>query len=266
MNWRFRATVSRMTRFDHIMIALVDFLAIKSWTDLLAKHIILTGCWCMMVFTLEYLLMPIEVRQTPIELLPMLAIGTVVINGLVFASATHLARLQRALTELALTDALTGLNNRRAFLEQAAALQQSEDPGYLLLIDADHFKRINDTYGHNVGDECLRAIAKHLRQVLGPNAPLGRLGGEEFGAILTPEAMAQLDGITEKLTQKILAKVPSPPPPAEVSVTLSIGMTRLARQQPLEDQLHQADVALYAAKRQGRARLVRWKPTLEAVA
>ncbi len=255
-----------MTRFDHIMTLLVDFLAIRSWKDLLAKHVILMGFFMILVFVLENTMMPEEDRQTPLELLPLLSVSSVIINGLLFASATHQARLQKALTELALTDALTGLNNRRAFLEQAAALQQSDEPGYLLLIDADHFKRINDTYGHNVGDECLRAIAKHLRQVLGPDAPLGRLGGEEFGAILTPAAMAQLDSITAQLTQKIMAKVPSPPPPAEVSVTLSIGMTRLVRRQPLEHQLHQADVALYAAKRQGRARLVRWKPTLEAVA
>lgn len=252
--------------FDRIMTRLVDFLAIKSWKDLLAKHIVLMGFFMILIFVLENTLMPEEDRQTPLELLPMLSVSTLIINGLLFATATHQARLQKALSELALTDALTGLNNRRAFLEQAADMRKSNETGYLLLIDADNFKRINDTYGHNVGDDCLCAIAKHLRLVLGPDAPLGRLGGEEFGAIVTPEAMARLDEITSQLTQKIMTKVATSPPKRDVPVTLSIGMTRLAQQGPLEQLLHQADVALYAAKRQGRARLVRWKPTLEAVA
>ena len=255
-----------MSRFNNLMAVIVRFLAIRSIPDLIIKHVILTTFFVAKVMLLENTLFPPEDRNTLSELLPLLLIASFVVNGLLFSSATYQAHLQAALAELALTDALTGLNNRRAFLEIATATQKSGKAGFLLLIDADHFKHINDTYGHNVGDECLRSIAQHLQRVLGGDTPLGRLGGEEFAALLPGDAVSDLDRIAAQLTQGITATVATSDTDVTVPLTLSVGMTEFGKQETIEAQLHQADVALYEAKRQGRARLVKWQAMLESAA
>jgi diguanylate cyclase (GGDEF)-like protein len=167
--------------------------------------------------------------------------------------------LERRLSHLAATDSLTGIANRAGFFDAAqreiAASLRSEKPPALLMIDMDHFKQINDTYGHETGDAVLRSFAKLCRRQFRANDIVGRLGGEEF-AILLPQASREtalaraekLRASTEKLRFRGRA--------AELQVTASIGVTFFEPgEKSLDAALSRTDKALYAAKRNGRNRV-----------
>ena len=164
---------------------------------------------------------------------------------------------RRRLREMAMTDMLTELPNRRAFLDtldEAAALGRT---GYLAILDADDFKQINDTYGHETGDRALKAIACQMRALSGSDIRFARVGGEEFGLLLTgaraDESLALVEGV---LCPAITYGVDRDGTPMRLS--LSAGVTRFAPLRPVSDLLREADGALYRAKSQGRGRLVRW--------
>jgi diguanylate cyclase (GGDEF)-like protein len=152
---------------------------------------------------------------------------------------------------LANTDGLTGIPNRRAILSTAS---QFENAGRLkatlslLMVDVDHFKQVNDRFGHQSGDAVLRQISDTLRQHCRTTDVVGRYGGEEF-LVLMPETAA--DGaarVAEKLRAAV-ASLPANP----VTVTISIGMATTSAQHPtLQAALSRADKALYAAKAAGR--------------
>lgn len=157
-------------------------------------------------------------------------------------------------------DPLTGLANRRhaiARLESmAAAARDRAEPLAVMMLDIDHFKRINDTYGHAVGDACLAAVAERLRGALRRNDIVGRIGGEEF-CIFLP-------GATEdeaRATGERLCRATAFAPDGEdviLRVTLSAGASLARATVPLDTLMVQADRALYRAKAEGRARLVLW--------
>lgn len=168
--------------------------------------------------------------------------------------------MEQELLRLATTDDLTGLLNRRAFSEEAERLvtlaRRYRRPLTLLILDADRFKAVNDTYGHPVGDAVLRALAATLDSRLRGTDLLGRLGGEEFG-ILLPETTAQ--GGCE-LGERLLAAIRACRVEAAgeaLHFTVSIGLASLDSQgvASLESLLQQADDALYRAKESGRDRL-----------
>ena len=173
-----------------------------------------------------------------------------------FALLNYTDRMQRQLADLAMTDVLTGLPNRRAFVARAALAQTRGELGFVMIIDADHFKRINDSYGHAVGDRCLQAIAKRLNDVLRPEDIIGRIGGEEFGAFMPFCTMEEIDLIGERLCGAILINLPEVRDP--VRLTLSVGAAETQPYELIESALSRADAALYAAKAGGRARLVVW--------
>jgi len=147
---------------------------------------------------------------------------------------------------LADTDPLTGLLNRRAFLRQAIG---SAGEQMLLLTDLDHFKQVNDTLGHDGGDEVLRVFARTLRQVAPPGALIARVGGEEF-AMLTPADR----GIAPDL---ILTRLRAARMPFDLSVTASIGACAgpLASEADWKAMYRRADRALFDAKQAGRDRV-----------
>ncbi len=169
-------------------------------------------------------------------------------------------RQEQELKRLATTDALTGLLNRRVFLDEVAQeLQRYRRHGHegaLLMLDLDHFKRVNDRYGHALGDEVLVRVSAALRERLRLTDRIGRLGGEEF-AVLLPEtgpegALALAQALREAVGAQ---RVPTPDGP--LGVTVSIGLSAFAPGEtdagPL---LGRADRALYRAKDQGRNRVV----------
>jgi len=169
---------------------------------------------------------------------------------------TKLDRIHTDLADMALTDPLTDLPNRRSFTFQSDNLQAHGAVGFLLIIDADHFKRVNDTYGHAVGDDCLRAIAARLRDVRRADDIYGRIGGEEFAVYLPYTSAAELRKIGDSLCKGIHIDVDGLDAP--LRLTMSVGATETHEGEPVNAALQRADEALYVAKSTGRARMVIW--------
>ncbi len=177
----------------------------------------------------------------------------------VLHNITERKALERRLAHLAATDALTGLANRRHFLDQMAlalARQKRYDtPTALLMLDLDWFKTVNDRYGHAAGDEVLRHASTVMASSLRRIDLIGRLGGEEF-AILLPDTEA--DGaheFAERLRQ-LVASQPARTGPSDIPITLSIGVTLfVAHDDDIDTILARADRALYRAKENGRNRV-----------
>lgn len=171
----------------------------------------------------------------------------------------QIAAQTAALEELARTDGLTGLLNRRAFDE---ALRQSLAPdrgtrAILLVIDVDHFKAFNDQLGHQAGDHCLRAVARALTQAAPAGACVARIGGEEF-AMLVP-VPATHDSTVCTLGEALRAAIAGLQlvhPTAGGPLTVSLGAAQALPGETPDSLLRRADDALYAAKRSGRDRLV----------
>ena len=165
-------------------------------------------------------------------------------------------RLLAEVTEQAATDPLTGLANRRRLAERFdRAVAEDTGPHALAMCDLDHFKALNDTYGHDVGDEALRTFATVLRETTRPGDLAVRFGGEEF-ALLLPDCPADravevVDRVRDHLVEA-LARRPDLPP-----FTVSIGVADTdGAPMDLAGVIHAADEALYAAKRDGRDRVV----------
>lgn len=163
-------------------------------------------------------------------------------------------RLQRQLSLSSRKDWLTGLNNRRTFLDLAERRHRQFRSGILLLLDADNFKQINDTYGHQAGDNCLKSIAYMLQRNLREGDVIGRIGGEEFAILLADTTLEQARIIGERLTRPIPFQATADHP--HLSVTLSVGAVVTTPDIPLERLFLDADRALYHAKAQGRARMI----------
>lgn len=161
---------------------------------------------------------------------------------------------KEALTQLAQTDSLTGVYNRRAFTLHAQQMitDRQHEAVSLLMLDIDHFKSINDTHGHDVGDEALKELCEVLQSSLRRDEVLGRLGGEEFG-ILLPVDQARAaqtgDRILQAVRQRLFTR-------KKLRITLSIGVVDNTFSNIFDSMYKEADRLLYIAKQSGRNRLV----------
>lgn len=167
---------------------------------------------------------------------------------------TQLLRLNERLQVLANTDELTQLANRRSFEEaleyQLAVQKRQADRAGLLLLDIDHFKKINDVHGHSCGDEVLTKMGKLLRELMREIDTTARIGGEEFAIVLPGIDQQGLLTAAERVRAAIeRAKWP------HGIVTASMGVTLLRDSDSLESALQRADRALYQAKNTGRNRV-----------
>lgn len=167
----------------------------------------------------------------------------------------------QALEQLSLCDSLTGLANRRAF-DQAlwrehARQQRTGSPLSVLLLDVDHFKSVNDAYGHSTGDDYLRAIAQVLRKtVTRPTDLTARHGGEEFTCLLPDTNAAQAQALAERVRQSMQRLALPNVRAGQHSLTVSIGVATLeAAPASAQELMKQADAQLYAAKHAGRNRV-----------
>jgi diguanylate cyclase (GGDEF)-like protein len=174
------------------------------------------------------------------------------------AIAIQNARLFNQVQELATLDALTGVASRRHFFDLARReverAKRYHHPLSLLMIDIDHFKQFNDTYGHVAGDQALQAIATRLRDNLRENDSIGRFGGEEFLVLLPETGIEQALQVAERLRGAIGAR-PITTDQGEVGLSVSVGVASCeGAGQPLsvEQLLKLADDALYVAKHRGR--------------
>ena len=171
--------------------------------------------------------------------------------------STALIRENELITRTSLTDALTGIPNRRAFDQDLPLLMAQEAPLGMLMLDVDYFKRYNDSLGHQAGDGCLQAVARIIRQsLLRQDDRVYRYGGEEF-AVLLPGASDNAPFIVARRIQQNFRelKLPHPDSPVSPLLTVSIGIARWSPLSPGEDVVSRADRALYAAKDGGRNRM-----------
>ncbi|RCU45643.1 MULTISPECIES: GGDEF domain-containing protein [Corallincola] len=168
-------------------------------------------------------------------------------------------QLMMELENMATTDALTGTSNRRAFMtfarEEVIRSQRYQHPLSLLMIDIDHFKRVNDNFGHAMGDQVIRVVAEIISEECRHSDRVARLGGEEF-ALLLPECGICLAEVTaERIRQRIAQTLVSHGDQAS-NITISIGVAELtAAQRDIDSLLDLADKRLYRAKQAGRNRV-----------
>jgi diguanylate cyclase len=189
-----------------------------------------------------------------------LRVGSIIATILVttafaFAFSVLNNRQQDQLLELATRDPLTGVGNRRAFLSKLAEIEpkfeRTQIPSSLVLLDVDHFKRINDVHGHRAGDEILKRIAHRVESRVRLTDSLYRIGGEEFVVVIDGEGIGTATLLAEELRERIEASELMP----GIALTVSIGVAEIRSQESHEAWLHRADEALYTAKRSGRNRV-----------
>jgi diguanylate cyclase (GGDEF)-like protein len=172
----------------------------------------------------------------------------------------YLERAERRSFELAMHDPLTGLANRRAISDalhsSTARAHRQGLPFSLLLVDIDHFKRVNDSYGHQAGDEVLRVLARTLQSRLRAQDAVGRFGGEEF-LVLLPDTDRDGALVVAQALREAVAQSPAQWAGRSIHVTVSIGVGggKLAPQDSIDSLVAAADSALYAAKQGGRDRV-----------
>ncbi|MBX7481401.1 diguanylate cyclase [Qipengyuania sp. 6D47A] len=152
------------------------------------------------------------------------------------------------------TDVLTGLPNRRAFLDVPEAQLEfaDEQPFGFALIDLDHFKRVNDSYGHAVGDKVLKQVAQIMRENTTDDCFFARLGGEEFGLIACGSALETLSIICERLRLAILRSAMTDNDGGHFNITMSIGIAQISERCSSSMAMQAADGPLYSAKAAGR--------------
>lgn len=177
-------------------------------------------------------------------------------NRLLAEEMRKVGVLNERLSELAHTDALTALYNRRAYDQELARewrrVQRNGAALSVLLIDADHFKSINDQHGHAVGDRVLQALAALIQRSAREIDVTARIGGEEFAVLLSDTGATSALNVAERIRSQIAQSDTMP----VTGVTVSIGVATLAAEESAASLQHRADQALYMAKSQGRNRVV----------
>lgn len=177
----------------------------------------------------------------------------------IFAAISDISErkaLENQLHKQANTDPLTGVYNRRGWFALGEQLHKklAEDDLFLVMIDLDRFKRLNDNYGHAAGDQVLKAFTDAVAHELREDDLFGRLGGEEFGLILAHMTPAQAAAVLERirlLTEKLVV----PYEGEQIQVTMSAGMTRWLPNESVAHALERADTRMYVAKQAGRNRI-----------
>jgi two-component system, cell cycle response regulator len=216
------ATVGRLTTLALAAMVAPATLLVESYTG--APHVGVAAVVCMILFLL------------------------------VLARMTGLVASQR---QAAITDGLTGLRSRR-FLEQAlhaeaARSRRAGHPLGVLMLDIDHFKNVNDTYGHHGGDRVLTEVAERLRRLVRPGDLVARYGGEEFAVLLPDTDTAATHEIAERIRGGIAAAPIDVGANRQHTITVSVGMAGVASEyENIDDLILAADRALYAAKNAGR--------------
>lgn len=209
----------------------------------------------------------------PMGAQPMSSLWLAMFNLVVLAHVGAFAMLMVSLTKerreaeqrkFAMIDPLTGLMNRRAFMAavERAARRGRRDPMTLLVLDLDHFKQVNDRFGHEIGDRVLYGFAQVAERVTRPNDQLYRMGGEEFCFLLPDCALSEALAVAERIRIGFAALVIDARG-LEAKTTVSIGLADDGGSQiDLEVLLEAADAALYEAKARGRNQVVVSSPSL----
>jgi diguanylate cyclase (GGDEF)-like protein len=172
------------------------------------------------------------------------------------AAHVELAEAHRRLAERAMRDSMTGLFNRESFFAELDASRRGDNRGVLLLIDADHFKKINDGFGHLVGDEALLAIAAAIGRATRRSDIVARVGGEEFAAFLVGASDQEAATVAERIRREVEVTRFEANGAGPIPLTVSIGGAICVRDATVSELMRAADCRLYAAKRAGRNRII----------
>jgi diguanylate cyclase (GGDEF)-like protein len=164
----------------------------------------------------------------------------------------QLAAAHRRLAEKASRDDMTGMLNRESFFAVLESSRRKADRGALLIIDADHFKKINDSFGHLTGDTALLEIAEAISRATRTSDILGRIGGEEFGAFLVGATDQEAAHVAERIRLEVELIRFRPVDERTVPLTVSIGGTTCAPDAGVSELMRAADKRLYEAKNRGR--------------
>ena len=179
-------------------------------------------------------------------------------EGKLRAMTVSLSARSQTLEQAALTDGLTGMQNRRYFddalKEYITEFRRIEKPVGLMILDLDHFKQVNDSHGHHIGDEVLRAVAVCLKNLTRYHDVVARLGGEEFAIVAPNLDNDRLVKLAERI-RKAIATMPVMVGNVRLRVTASVGLAVWDGDESAEDFFRRADQMLYEAKRLGRNRV-----------
>ncbi|SEW13655.1 diguanylate cyclase (GGDEF) domain-containing protein [Cognatiyoonia koreensis] len=228
---RFVGLVAPMGRMDFALKMIVIMLicgALNYLRDILAHPVTHDDYWN-------------NLFEATFVALPMATLGLMLLS--------HMKQLQTQLYREATTDSLTQLPNRRWFLDRVGALPVGQH--VFVMLDIDHFKRINDTHGHDRGDTCLQLFARHMSAHLNVGDFCARFGGEEFAVLLKDTELAEAEIIAKALTQGIFLQIDQS---TCERVTASAGLVIIQTDCRFDEALKRADHALYLAKANGRAR------------
>ena len=190
-----------------------------------------------------------------IATLPVIALHSLAVGYASYRLIRTVARQNLELKELRQRDAQTGLYARAHWQEQAQAVlegaRHNDRPAWLLMIDIDHFKPINDVHGHTAGDEAIRAVGAAIAESVREGDCAGRYGGDEFAVVCADTDEAQAQAIAQRIRERIAA----------LRLTGSIGMAHASPLHiTLRDWLNEADSALYRAKHEGRNQVASTAP------
>jgi diguanylate cyclase (GGDEF)-like protein len=180
----------------------------------------------------------------------------------IFTPAIRNAQLHAEVKKLAVTDPLTQVNNRRGFLdstlEELEKARQTRQSVSGLMIDIDHFKEINDSYGHAVGDQVIQEMTRRLKTCLRAEDYVGRFGGDEFVVLLSGIDQEAGYAVAERIREKV-SQTSVLTDRGELEITISVGVAQFDPDEDSADELlDHADRALYVAKRNGRNRTEVW--------
>lgn len=164
----------------------------------------------------------------------------------------QLAAAHRRLSEKASRDHMTGMLNRETFFATLDGSRRKTDRGALLMIDVDHFKKVNDTYGHLTGDRALLEIVGAISRGVRAGDVLGRIGGEEFGALLVGATSEGALHVAERIRREVEQISFNPMGGCTIPLTVSIGGTTCRPDATVSELMRAADRCLYEAKRRGR--------------
>ncbi len=179
-------------------------------------------------------------------------------EGKLRAMTETLSARSESLQHAALTDSLTGMQNRRFFddalREYLQEFRRIEKPVGLMVLDLDHFKQVNDTHGHDVGDDVLRAVARCLKDLTRYHDVVARMGGEEFAIVAPNMNNESLVKLAERIRRAVGALVIETSN-VNIRVTISVGLSIWNGRESAEEFYRRADKMLYEAKRLGRNRV-----------
>lgn len=176
----------------------------------------------------------------------------------------ELEEAHRRLSDKAMRDPMTGFLNREHFFESVGKLRQAETAGTLLIVDADHFKQINDRWGHLKGDEALHLITGAIAGAVRRSDVVGRIGGEEFCVFLPGATTLEAGAVAERIRLAVEALEFRPDGSADWPLSVSVGGAFAPAAPSMSQVMRAADMRLYEAKRTGRNRTLMTEELLEA--